>query len=81
MVHIRGGNTLFGETRIQGSKNAVLPVMAAALLIQDTCVLENCPRISDVCHMQKLLTRMGCKISRTGRDLVIDAKAVSDYGR
>lgn len=78
MVHIRGGNTLFGETRIQGSKNAVLPVMAAALLIQDTCVLENCPRISDVCHMQKLLTRMGCKISRAGRNLVIDAKAVSE---
>ncbi len=77
-IHIRGGNTLFGETRIQGSKNAVLPVMAAALLIQDTCVIENCPRISDVCHMQKLLTGIGCKVSRTGRDLIIDAKCVSE---
>ncbi len=77
MIHIRGGNVLFGETRIQGSKNAVLPVMAAALLIKDTCVIENCPRISDVCHMQKLLTRIGCKISRTGKSLMIDAKSVS----
>lgn len=78
MVHIRGGNALFGETRIQGSKNAVLPVMAAALLIRDTCVIENCPRISDVSHMQKLLTRIGCKISRTGKDLIIDAKSVAE---
>ena len=77
-IHIRGGNALFGETRIQGSKNAVLPIMAATLLIQDTCIIENCPRISDVGHMQKLLTRMGCKVSRTGKDLVINAKTVSE---
>lgn len=76
-VHIRGGNALFGETRIQGSKNAVLPVMAAALLIEDICIIENCPRISDVSHMQKLLTRIGCKISRSDRTLMIDARCVS----
>ena len=39
-VHIRGGNALFGETKIQGSKNAVLPVMAAALLIEDISIIE-----------------------------------------
>lgn len=76
-IHIRGGNALFGETKIQGSKNAVLPVMAAALLIEDISIIENCPRISDVCHMQKLLTRIGCKISRAGRTLMIDARCVS----
>lgn len=76
-IYIRGGNALFGETRIQGSKNAVLPVMAATLLIRDTCMIENCPRISDVCHMQKLLTRIGCKISRTGKTLIIDARTAS----
>lgn len=42
-IHIRGGNALFGETKVQGSKNAVLPILAAALLIEDVCVLENCP--------------------------------------
>lgn len=76
-IHIRGGNALFGETKIQGSKNAVLPVMAAALLIEDITVLENCPRISDVCHMQKLLEKTGCRISRAGRTLLIDARNVS----
>ena len=76
-IRIRGGNALFGETKIQGSKNAVLPVMAAALLIEDISIIENCPRITDVLHMQKLLTKIGCKVSRSGRTLMIDARHVS----
>ncbi len=76
-IHIRGGNALFGETKIQGSKNAVLPVMAAALLIKDISIIDNCPRISDVYHMQKLLTQIGCRVSRTDRTLMIDARQVS----
>lgn len=76
-IYIRGGNALFGETKIQGSKNAVLPVMAAALLVEDISIIDNCPRISDVCHMQKLLTRIGCRINRAGRTLMIDARCVS----
>lgn len=76
-IRIRGGNALFGETRIQGSKNAVLPVMAAALLIEDVSIIENCPRISDVFHMQKLLTQTGCRVSRADRTLMIDARHVS----
>ena len=77
-IHIRGGNALFGETRIQGSKNAALPVLAAALLIEDTCVIDNCPRISDVHHMLMLLEGIGCKISRKNRSVTIDAGRVSD---
>lgn len=76
-IHIRGGNALFGETKIQGSKNAVLPVMAAALLTDDICVIENCPRISDVSHMQQLLSQIGCNVSRADRTLMIDARCVS----
>ena len=76
-VHIRGGNALFGETKIQGSKNAVLPVMAAALLIEDISIIENCPRISDVFRMQKLLEKIGCRVSRADRTLLIDARDVS----
>ncbi len=76
-IHIRGGNALFGETKIQGSKNAVLPVMAAALLIDGICIIENCPRISDVSHMQQLLSQIGCYVSRADRTLMIDARCVS----
>ncbi|MCI9664600.1 MAG: UDP-N-acetylglucosamine 1-carboxyvinyltransferase [Lachnospiraceae bacterium] len=73
-IHIRGGNSLFGETKIQGSKNAVLPVMAAALLVDDISIIGNCPRISDVCHMQNLLTGLGCRVSWADRTLMIDAR-------
>ena len=76
-IRIRGGNALFGETKIQGSKNAVLPIMAAALLTDDICMIENCPRISDVNHMQQLLSHVGCFISRADRTLIIDARCVS----
>lgn len=78
-IHIRGGNALFGETRIQGSKNAVLPIMAAALLIDGKCVIENCPRILDVEHMNNLLSSLGCRISKGNRTIEIDASKLSLY--
>lgn len=76
-IYIRGGNALFGETKIQGSKNAALPVMAAALLIEDVCMIENCPRISDVHHMQELLESIGCKVRHTNSTMTIDARNIS----
>ena len=76
-IHIHGGNALFGETKIQGSKNAALPVMAAALLIKDVCTIENCPHISDVLHMQQLLQQLGCTVSHEENTLVIDARNLS----
>lgn len=77
-IHIYGGNFLRGETRIQGSKNASLPIMAASLLIKGTCVLKNCPRIADVYHMQNLLQGLGCGISWSGNTITIDAAWVND---
>lgn len=52
--------------------------MAAALLIEDVCIIENCPRISDVHHMQQLLLGVGCKVSRTDQTLMIDARNLSE---
>ena len=76
-IHVRGGNRLFGETKIQGSKNAVLPILAAALLIEDVCVIEYCPRISDVHHMLMLLEEIGCKVKRSDKAVTIDARYLS----
>lgn len=77
-IHIFGGNLLRGETRIQGSKNAVLPILAATLLIKGTCVLKNCPRIADVYHMQNLLQELGCYVSWAGNTITVNASQVSD---
>lgn len=77
-IHIYGGNLLKGETKVQGSKNTVLPIMAATLLVKGTCVLKNCPRIADVYHMQNLLQELGCMVSWAGNTITVNASQVSD---
>ncbi len=76
-IQIYGGNRLKGQVRIQGSKNAVLPILAATLLINGTCKLENCPDISDVHHMLRLMESLCCVIEKKGHCLFINAKEVS----
>lgn len=56
---IEGGRPLKGEVRISGSKNATLPVLAATLLTNETCILRNVPRLIDTMTMIKLLKSLG----------------------
>ncbi len=58
---INGGKRLGGEIRIQGAKNAALPIMAASVLCGEEIVIHNCPRISDVYSAMRILTYLGCK--------------------
>ncbi len=55
---VRGGRRLAGEARARGSKNCALPLMAAALLTEETCVLHNPPFIRDIEAMANLLTSL-----------------------
>jgi len=59
---IRGGNPLLGTVRVSGAKNAALPAMAAALLTEDTVVLENIPQVRDIETTRKLLAAMGADV-------------------
>ncbi len=59
---INGGNRLKGTIRINGSKNASLPLMAASLLTDDTFRLESVPNLSDINNMQRLLQGLGCQV-------------------
>lgn len=63
---ITGGSKLSGQIKVAGNKNSVLPIMAACLLTEDTCTIENVPDISDVEVMAKLLVTAGAKISGIG---------------
>jgi len=56
---IEGGSRLVGRVPISGSKNAVLPILAACLLTEEECRLKNVPRIEDVTTMVRLLEGMG----------------------
>src|SRR3989338_4176540 len=65
---IIGGNKLSGKIKVAGNKNSVLPIMAACLLTDKTCILENVPKISDVQIMAKLLEKCGAKVKGVGTD-------------
>ncbi len=77
-VRIYGGNCLKGQTEIQGSKNASLPILAATLLINGICEIENCPDIADVYHMQRLLESLGCKVEREGTLVRVDTRCLRE---
>lgn len=57
---IHGGNRLRGRVRINGSKNASLPLMAAALLTDEPVTLLDVPDLSDINNMAKLMGELGC---------------------
>lgn len=86
-LEIEGGSPLRGEVRIQGSKNAALPILSAAILHHGITVLKNCPKIIDVLYMLEILKDFGCKVHWEEDALVIDASNLNDcqvaecYGR
>jgi UDP-N-acetylglucosamine 1-carboxyvinyltransferase len=59
---IRGGNPLVGTVRVSGAKNAALPAMAAALLTEETVILENIPQVRDIVTERNLLAAMGAEV-------------------
>lgn len=75
---IQGGKRLEGELHINGSKNAVLPIIAATLLSGNTTYLENCPRILDVEIMIEILKQLGCKVRWEHQTLIIDTSTLTD---
>ncbi len=60
---IRGGVPLSGEVRVSGSKNAVLPILAGALLAESPVVIRNVPHLHDVTTTMELLGRMGVTLT------------------
>ena len=75
--HITGGTPLRGQVRVQGSKNAVLPVIAASLLCGAETELLNCPDLSDVDAAMDILRHLGCTAGRWRRSLPGLGKMVS----
>ena len=71
--HVTGGRPLRGSVKVQGSKNAVLPVIAASLLCPNETELLNCPALSDVDAAVDILRYLGCAAERRGDVLRIDA--------
>ncbi len=76
---INGGRRLFGQTKIQGSKNSVLPILAATILAKGQSVIKNCPDISDVNATINILRHLGCSVKREGHDVTVDSSDITKY--
>lgn len=76
---VEGGRPLYGHIEIQSAKNAVLPLLAASVLTDETVVIHKCPRIRDVLNMIGILEELGCGTRFDGDDLYIDSSAAANH--
>lgn len=77
---IRGGTPLQGEVSVSGSKNAVLGILAASMLLDGACFLENVPDIADVQAMLEICETLGAVITPLGGGTYkIDPTNISTY--
>jgi UDP-N-acetylglucosamine 1-carboxyvinyltransferase len=76
---INGGKKLFGEVEISGSKNAVLPIMAASILAEGKSIIHNVPRLEDVFTMIKILTYLGANVKFDNQTLEIDSSGINKF--
>jgi len=63
---IEGGRRVAGRVDVEGNKNAALPLIAACLLTDQWCTLDNMPRIADVEVMARLLLDLGAEVEGIG---------------
>lgn len=78
-IEIRGGKPLYGTVKLQGSKNAVLPMLAGCILHPGVSRLEHCPRIRDVQDSIRLLEALGCRVWWEGSCLAVDASRICTW--
>src|SRR5579872_1681504 len=77
---IEGAKSLRGRIDVEANKNAVLPMMAACLLTDDDCVIENVPGIADVVTMTSILRELGAEVELQDTDrLRINCRNVRSF--
>ncbi len=75
---VHGGATLRGSVNISGSKNASLPILAAALLTADDCIIRRVPDVSDTNYMIQILSALGADVERSSGTVRITCADITD---
>lgn len=75
--HIIGGKKLYGETDVYGSKNSVLPIIAATILHDGFCLIKNCPKLADTFISIEILEAIGCSVIFENTNLIINSKGAN----
>lgn len=78
-IVVEGGVSLQGEVQISGSKNAVLPIMAATILCPDVYRISRIPNLRDVRTMSSLLEILGARVESEGDTFIIDTRDVNKW--
>lgn len=77
-IRIEGFHRLEGEVKIQGSKNAALPMMAAAILCKGEVILHHCPDIIDVHLMKEIIKGLGGKACYEKDTMYLDCTQIEN---
>lgn len=75
--HVNGGKRLNGACFVQGSKNAVLPILAASIVCPMETDLLNVPQLNDVEASLRILRRLGCIAQQQDNDVYIDSRNIT----
>lgn len=78
-IIINGGRELHGSVKLQGSKNSILPILAASAATGGVSVLHNCPKLSDVEAAIAILRHIGCKVQRKGHTVIVDSSDANGF--
>ncbi len=76
-IIIEGGRKLKGEITVSGAKNAALKLMAASIILGDTCELYNVPELTDVYTMTKLLKTLGAEVDYSEEEQKVTINAAN----
>ena len=76
-ILVRKSNPLKGNVKIDGAKNAVLPIIAATLLANGKSTLRGVPNLRDVHVISDLLRHLGAKVEFEGTTLTVDATNIT----
>ena len=75
---IKGGHPLVGEVEIGGAKNAALAILAAAIMTDDTVLVDNVPDVNDINVLLDAISGIGANIHRVDRHTVkVNGKNIS----
>ncbi|MEH7096027.1 UDP-N-acetylglucosamine 1-carboxyvinyltransferase [Neobacillus vireti] len=76
-IIVRGGQRLSGTVKVEGAKNAVLPVLAATLLASDgKSVIRDVPTLSDVYTINEVIRNLNAEVAFDNNTVVVDASRV-----
>ena len=78
-IVIAGGNRLEGSVKIDGAKNAVLPILAATVLNGSKNIIHDCPELKDVYATLKILKFLGCKVEKQVNTIIVDSSNVKEH--